>query len=441
MSAVKAIKDNDLSINVSIGSSSTKSVTVTTETSAQGSTLTAGENLTLTATGSGATDTTGTATDGDLTVAGSSLSGENIDLTAANDINLVSADNTAVSTTTYSSSSVGVGVKLKNGSTPSYFVQASTASDDATESITTHTETTVDASSTLTISSGSDTNLTGAQATGDTVNVSVGGNLNITSQQDTDNYTENSSSVGVTVSTTGITGSASKGDTDSTYASVTDQSGIYAGTGGFDITVSGNTDLMWAVIASTADSTQNTLTTGTLTYSDIENTAKYSSSSVGVSVNTTSSAEYNEKGITPNIGVTATGDDSSTTKSAVAAGTIEVKSGNADLSSLSRDTDSAVNALGKIFDKKTVQEQQQLAALFGEVAYEQIHKISEKNGWTDSSSEKIALHALVGGIMADLGGGSIVSGATGAAVNEALQGELRNSSKIILTCGSGLVLL
>ena len=84
-----------------------------------------------------------------------------------------------------------------------------------------------------------------------------------------------------------------------------------------------------------------------------------------------------------------------------------------------------MNSLDKIFDKKTVAEQQQLAALFGEVAYEQIHKISEKNGWTDSSPEKIALHALVGGIMADLGGESIVSGATGAAVNEAVQGELK----------------
>jgi len=245
--------------------------------------------------------------------------------------------------------------------------------------------------------------------------------LNITSQQDTDNYNENSSSVGVTVSTTGITGSASKGDTDSTYASVTDQSGIYAGTGGFDITVSGNTDLTGAVIASDADADKNTLTTGTLTYSDIENTAEYSSGSVGVSVNTTSSAEYNEKGITPNIGVTATGDASSTTKSAVS-GTIEVKSGNADLSSLSRDTDSAVNALGKIFDKKTVAEQQEMAKLFGEVAFKAVGDL----GLEEGSAEKVALDAVVGGIMSKLGGNSFASGAAGAGINQLVMSELGN---------------
>ncbi|MBP2644172.1 MAG: Hemagglutinin repeat protein, partial [Firmicutes bacterium] len=159
------------------------------------------------------------------------------------------------------------------------------------------------------------------------------------------------------------------------------------------------------------------------------NSAEYSSSSVGVNVNTTASAEYNEKGVTPNIGVTASDDASSTTKSAIASGTIEVKSGNTDLSTLSRDTTNSLNALGKIFDKKTVSEKQELATLFGEVAYEQVHKLSVQNGWTDSSPEKIALHALVGGIMADLGGGSITSGVTGAAVNELVQSELEKRFK------------
>ena len=181
-----------------------------------------------------------------------------------------------------------------------------------------------------------------------------------------------------------------------------------------------------AVISSTADADKNTLTTGTLTYSDIENTAEYSSGSVGVNVNTTSSAEYNEKGVTPNIGVKATGDDSSTTKSAFADGTIEVKSGNADLSSLSRDTDSAVNALGKIFDKKTVAEQQEMAKLFGEEAYRAIGDLALSSGWVEGGTEKTALDTLVGGIMSKLWGGSFASGAASAGFNELVQTELTN---------------
>lgn len=49
-------------------------------------------------------------------------------------------------------------------------------------------------------------------------------------------------------------------------------------------------------------------------------------------------------------------------KSAVALGTIEVRSNpTQDLSGLSRDPSGTLNALGKIFDKKTVEEQRELS--------------------------------------------------------------------------------
>ena len=41
----------------------------------------------------------------------------------------------------------------------------------------------------------------------------------------------------------------------------------------------------------------------TLTYSNIENKAEYSASSVEVNVDTSADAKLNEKGITPNIGI------------------------------------------------------------------------------------------------------------------------------------------
>ena len=78
----------------------------------------------------------------------------------------------------------------------------------------------------------------------------------------------------------------------------------------------------------------------------------------------------------------------------------------------------------KIFDKDTIQEKQELAALFGELAYNQIHEISKRAGWKDADPRKATLHAIVGGIMAKLGDGNFLAGASGAAVNELMQKEL-----------------
>ncbi|SFF27144.1 filamentous hemagglutinin, partial [Paracidovorax wautersii] len=72
---------------------------------------------------------------------------------------------------------------------------------------------------------------------------------------------------------------------NSDYASVTEQSGIRAGDGGFQIDVRGNTDLKGAVIASTDKAVQdgaNRLSTATLTHSDIQNRADYRGSSLGI---------------------------------------------------------------------------------------------------------------------------------------------------------------
>jgi filamentous hemagglutinin len=68
------------------------------------------------------------------------------------------------------------------------------------------------------------------------------------------------------------------------YASVTDQSGIFAGNGGFDITVGNHTQLNGGVIASGATSDKNRLDTGTLGWNDIRNKADYSVESSSASM-------------------------------------------------------------------------------------------------------------------------------------------------------------
>ena len=189
-----------------------------------------------------------------------------------------------------------------------------------------------------------------------------------TRKQDTDDYTAKNQSSGIGFSTGpkgGTTGSVSQGKTDSTYASVTEQAGIYAGKDGFDITVGQNTDLKGAVIDSKATPDKNKLSTDTLTYSDIQNKADYSASSTGFGYSSTS-------GFSTNPGMPVSGDASSTTKSAIEAGaTITIKGNQTqNLNGRSRDTGNSLNTLGKIFDKKTVAEQQELTKIFGEEAFD-----------------------------------------------------------------------
>ena len=110
------------------------------------------------------------------------------------------------------------------------------------------------------------------------------------------------------------------------------------------------------------------------------------------------------------------GDADSTTRSAVAAGTIDIRENpTQDISALSRDTANSLNELGKIFDKAKIEEQQELAAVFGEEAFRLLHNMKD-----DGSGRKIAAHAIIGGLMSQITGAGFASGAIGAGLNEAL---------------------
>ena len=117
----------------------------------------------------------------------------------------------------------------------------------------------------------------------------------------------------------------------------------------------------------------------------------------------------------------AKGDAASATKSAVASGTIDIRENPAqDISALSRDTANSLNELGRIFDKQKIEEQQELAAAFGEEAFRLAHNLPD-----DGSGRKIAVHAIIGGIMSQITGAGVASGAIGAGVNEAVIGEIK----------------
>lgn len=276
-----------IDVSVSIGNSSSQSATTQTWSQALGSNLSAGSNINIQATGAGK--------DSDLTLQGSTVkAGNNTALTADHAINLLAAQNTAAQTSTNksSSNSLGVGVSTNGGLTVN--VAASRGRGNADGDDVTWSNTRVDADNTLILKSGSDTILKGASASGKHVIADIGGNLSIESLQDTSRYQSEQKNVGFSVAIPiAGTGSASvnysKSNANSNYASVIEQSGIKAGDGGFQVKVQGNTDLKGGVIASSdaaiADHI-NTLTTASLTTSDIENKAEASAESSGINLST-----------------------------------------------------------------------------------------------------------------------------------------------------------
>ena len=112
------------------------------------------------------------------------------------------------------------------------------------------------------------------------------------------NHKSQSASIGMSTSGFGlsipvygagsVSGSVSNArqKSNSNYQSVFQQSGIAAGDGGFDIKVSGNTDLKGAAITSTAAASDNHLVTQTLSTSDLQNSSQASASSSGISLGT-----------------------------------------------------------------------------------------------------------------------------------------------------------
>ncbi|EHU6049094.1 hemagglutinin repeat-containing protein [Escherichia coli] len=382
--------NNAVGISLSYGSQSSKSEQQSEQTVAKGSTLTAGNHLSIQATGSGVKGV-----DGDLTIQGSQIkAGNNVLLQANRDVNLVSAENTSKleGKNTSSGGSVGVGVGVGSGGW-GISVSASANQGKGSEkgNGTTHTETTVDAGKQLTIISGRDTTLTGAQAGGETVKVDAGRHLTLTSEQDSDRYDskQQNASAGGSFTFGSMSGSASvslsRDKMHSNYDSVQEQTGIFAGRGGFDVTTGQHTQLNGAVIVSTATADKNRLDTGTLGFSDIENRANFKTEHQSAGLSTGGSVAGNFLGNMANnllVGANHEGHADSTTQSAVSAGNITIRdtqSQKQDVADLNRDAAHANQTLSPIFDREKEQQRLQQAQLIGEIG-NQVADIARTEG-------------------------------------------------------------
>ncbi|EPB3833638.1 hemagglutinin repeat-containing protein [Escherichia coli] len=381
---------NATGVSLSLTTQKSKSQQHSESDTVSGSTLNAGNNLSVVATGKNRGDNRG-----DIVIAGSQLkAGGNTSLDAANDVLLSGAANTQKTTGRNSSSGGGVGVSIGaggNGAGISVFASVNAAKGSEKGNGTEWTETTIDSGKTVTINSGRDTVLNGAQVNGNRIIADVGHDLLISSQQDTSKYDSKQTSVAAGGSFTfgSMTGSgyiaASRDKMKSRFDSVAEQTGMFAGDGGFDITVGRHTQLDGAVIASTATPDKNHLDTGTLGFSDLHNEADYKVSHSGISLSGGGSFGDKFQGNMPGGMISAgghSGHAEGTTQAAVADGTITIRDRDnqkQNLANLSRDPVHANDSISPIFDKEKEQRRLQTVGLISDIG-SQVADIARTQG-------------------------------------------------------------
>ena len=407
----KATGNNGLSLRIGIGSSSSSSSMEYNASTAIGSRIASDGDVVIHATGDGKGN------GGDLSIIGSQVEGDSVTLVAARDLLLQSQQETREQIERNKASSGEIGVTIGSEAGIGVYVSASAAKGKGDGNGTTHAETTVDAANTLTLISGRDTTLEGAQARGETVIADIGRDLTLTSQQDTNDYQRKDQSAGIdaAIGTGGgqISGNYNQSKIDSTYTSVKEQTGLQAGAGGFDITVGGHTQLDGAAIASTADPGRNRLETGSLGWSDLKNEAEYKASSVGFSA----SGGSGGGSFSPSLSVPQHDKAGSTTQAGIADGTLIVHDGSGE--GIARGvTELQQDGLKEIFDQQKVAERMEMGQVAGQVGMRAAGDLAGRMGWEEGSKERAMLHGAVGAAMAALGGGSALEGLTGAAANQ-----------------------
>ncbi|WP_238922500.1 two-partner secretion domain-containing protein [Achromobacter ruhlandii] len=273
-----------VNISITVGASKSDSKSTATTDTAAGSAVAAGGDVRIDASGG---------PDSNLTLRGSDIrAGGDAVLKADGDINLLAARNTFETDRKSSSVSAGVGVAIsvgQNGLAFGVTANASGARGRGEGRDVTWTNSHVTAGERLALESGGDTRLRGAVASGRQVVADVGGSLSIESLQDTSSFKSSDTQIGGSV-TAGVgfaaSGSYASNRVDGDFASVVEQSRLDAGDDGFTVRVQGNTDLKGAAIASSEVAVKrgvNTVTTGSLSVSDIENRSRYKATGVSLS--------------------------------------------------------------------------------------------------------------------------------------------------------------
>ena len=438
----KAInKNNAVGINISLGSTGWKDQAETVTEEAKGSTVTAGRTAAVIA-------------KEDIAVKGSTIHAKDIHLKAGNNIHILSSENKRTTIEDYKAKSGSIGAFLSKGV---YGIGASygKGKEQIEETTLTHTPSDITAKNTASLSSGNDTTIKGGIIKGNKVTANAG-RMSIESEQDKKNYKETSKTSGLSISYTPgsavtVSGGKGKTNTDSAYESVTKQAGIYAGQEGYDIQVKNNTRLKGAIIDSKAPAEKNKLTTGTLTWENIDNKAEYKAKASGITVSTHAISKLNPLGLGYVPTIPVKGKAGSTTYAAIADSIITTTKEKTD-KEIRHNTENALNKLSEIFDKKKIEEKQEYVNILSQVGYRLIgdiagHKENELNKkaekarkennsilaekyereakkWSESGTNRIAMHGIMGALVSKEAGAGITKGLTGAGLNALLQKEL-----------------
>lgn len=395
---------------------------------------------------------------GNITAIGEQIKGENVQLAASNTINLEAGSNTQRIETNSKSSgwNVSANIGMRTGGLVGWSASAYKGTENGIEDSTTHTGTHVVGSNKVSITSGNDTNLTGSTIFGKSVTANVGNNLTVESLQDSQIYHETSKSKGLSISGANfisqptINGVNVKGNIDSTYTSVTEQSGIHAGSDGMNLAVGNTTTLKGATITSKATPEKNKISTKSLVMEDIHNEASYKAKKSGIAMNTSGLTakgvlgKINPLGLSPAVSIPVSNEAQSTTKSAIS-NDILVEVERKPLTAINRDTEHALNSIKPIFDKADVKERMEYVnavsdegfKLIGDLAFAQKIKYElkaqsetdaamkaryekEAKNWSEGGVYKVALHGAFGAFVSNLSGGNSLNGLAIGAGNEYL---------------------
>jgi len=386
--ATKAITNGGTLIKgeVGVGFASSSNSSNDKSSTAVGSTINGGGNVNL------------KSTEGDIHATGATLAaGKALSLDAAQNIVLDASQSTMHSDGKNNSAGVEVGVGFQAGASGTGVYAYASANvgkghHDSDATIKNNTQLKAD---TINITSKGDTTLKGATATANTINADVGGKLAIESLQDVSKQESIQSNAGARVQVSFGTaweasGNLSQSKSNGSSASVGQQSGLFAGDGGYHVKAD-TVDLKGGAIAST-NKVDSELTTNKLTTSNIENKMSYSASNVSMAGSITGGSgkgdttpDGKEKpkdqqqlfgdrksgNVTPGVPVVEKGSDSSTTYATITDGKITI--GGVTTNSvkdlgINTDASKANTALDKLPDlQKVLKEQQAMSAAAGAV--------------------------------------------------------------------------
>ena len=279
-------QSSGISVSITYGEQKSRNEQKSRYTEAAASQIIGKGQTTLVATGGGEQS--------NINITGSDVIGHaGTTLIADNHIKLQSAkqDGSEQSKNKSSGWNAGVAVQIGDGISLGITAGGNLGKGKGQGESTTHRHTHIGSTAGKTIiRSGGDTTLKGAQLIGKGVQADTR-NLHIESVQDTETYQSKQQNGNVQV-TVGYgfsaSGSYSQSKVKADHASVTEQSGIYAGEDGYQIKVGNHTDLKGGIITtsqSAEDEGKNRFQTATLTHSDIQNHSRYEGESFGLGAN------------------------------------------------------------------------------------------------------------------------------------------------------------